>query len=247
MRTLLIAVLAFFSFTLSANPVVGLRKESMRLFPEDKAQIIGQMGAGDTAVILQESGDWSLIEISRGAQSLKGWVRTATLGLPLQRPELEASPWNTRNDKNQYRVSVAVNPVTLFFPWVELQVGIAMTPHLRFNLTPTLMTWAYGSKPFNGALYGGTVSLTGFFDRWQGWYLEPGFVFMKPSSGGGHWLGGQLIGGYEHVWTTGLFMNFGLGAGVGHFEDGSDSEDDWFDFDGTYPYPTWNILVGYRF
>jgi hypothetical protein len=71
-------------------------------------------------------------------------------------------------------------------------------------------------------------------------------LFLRPSSGGGYWLGGQLIGGYEHTWSSGFFVNIGIGAGIGQFDDGED-DNGFLDFSGTYPYPTGNLHIGVKF
>jgi len=71
-------------------------------------------------------------------------------------------------------------------------------------------------------------------------------VGLRASSGNSYWIGAQIIGGYEHEWASGFFTNLGIGAGVGHFDDG-DNGDEYFDLTTTFPYPTGNLLVGYKF
>ena len=154
---------------------------------------------------------------------------------------------SSRSDDRDFRFSLAINPVTILFPWVELQFGLGFHPRFRLNLTPQIMTWAYGNDPFDGAVFGGTVSGTIFFSDWKGWYVEPGIVGLRPSRGGGYWIAFQTIGGYEFVFNSGFLINLGAGVGVGHFEDGSNNQDDWFDFDGTYPFPTGNLMIGWKF
>lgn len=96
-------------------------------------------------------------------------------------------------------------------------------------------------------MFGGSLSFTGFLEPWQGWYLEPGFLYLRSNKDSGSWIGGQMIGGYEQSWESGFFINIGLGAGVGRFDDGNDNEGEFLDLDGVFPYPTWNALTGYRF
>lgn len=152
----------------------------------------------------------------------------------------------TAEEQKDFKFSVAFNPVTALFPWAEIQLGFGFHPNFRLNITPQVITWGWGSARFDGALFGGTLSGSFFFDEWGGWYLEPGLLFLKGVPGDVYWAGAQWIGGYEHVFDSGFFVNLGAGVMVGYFHDGSD-EDEWFDFDGVYPLPTGNLLIGFKF
>lgn len=150
------------------------------------------------------------------------------------------------NERDGPRLSLAINPVTVLFPWVELQIGIAFNPHARFNITPQYLSWAWNDSNASSFAYGGTLSATFLTEEWYGWYFEPGFLYLRNNKGAGYWVGGQVIAGYEHLWNNGAFVSLGVGVGVGHFDDGSDG-DAYLEFSGTYPYPTGNLHIGMKF
>ena len=251
--------LKHFVFALSLIPMTAFAAEkgnltessSVMLFPDAASEPLAALPQAAPVNVLQTSGEWCLVESEALQQPVKGWVkcskiaRVSTFAEPTTPQNTRQEAQTTYNDSPR-RFSLAINPVTLLFPWIELQIGMAFTSHFRLNLTPQLMTWGWGSNPYDGALYGGTISGTFFIDEWSGWYVEPGLVGLRPSSGSGYWTGGQVIGGYEHEWSSHAFVNLGIGVMIGHFDDGDD-DDDWFDLSGTYPLPTGNLLVGYKF
>ncbi len=231
---------------------------ALTLFPESNSEIVQSLPKGTAVEVLQETNGWTLVQFSTKGKTAKGWVNSnqllraddapagkTTMGRTYANPAFKpvAEPqFNYRDDG--FRFSIAVNPVLLLFPSLDLQLGFQFHPHFRLNIEPIVWAWAWDDDGLDGALYGGALTGTFFIDPWQGWYVEPGFLGLRGSSSG--WItGGQVIGGYEHHWASGLFTNMGLGAGVAYFND--DSDDSFWDFDGVYPIVTFNLFLGYQF
>jgi hypothetical protein len=161
-------------------------------------------------------------------------------------PTVSASSASATSSSDQsMRMSIAVNPVTLIFPWLELQLGFGITPRFRLNVTPQVMGWVWDDGDNSSFALGGTLSASFFSSDWGGWYVEPGLLYLNWLGEGGSITAGQMIGGYEHNWDSGMFVNLGLGVLLGYFKD----DDGFFadEFDGFYPAPTGNILLGYKF
>jgi len=150
---------------------------NLRAFPEVQGESIVNLPAGTSVNILQKSGDWCLIEAERFGNRLKGWSECLDINessnsgsSSVETEVTKASPVYVQplREKPRSKFSLAINPVTLLFPWIELQIGFALTPQFRLNVTPQLMTWAWGSDPFPGSVFGGTISGSVFFDDKDG-------------------------------------------------------------------------------
>ncbi|MDB5038902.1 MAG: hypothetical protein JWQ35_2430 [Bacteriovoracaceae bacterium] len=240
-----ILFISFPLFAFGRSESVVLQSTALKIFPENKSDSVATLNKGAHVFVLQKSNNWCLVESAVSRNALKGWIACSDLSSfevdsPAVSKEVVSTPTSDR-----FRLSLAINPITIFFPWIEFQIGLGFTPHFRLNITPQLMTW-WASGSSSGVVFGGTVSATYFFDDWQGWYLEPGAVYFRGSRGSGYASGGQLIGGYEHLWSSGVFCNLGLGINVGYFDDGS-KDDDWLRLKGVYTVPTANAFLGYKF
>lgn len=67
----------FASQTLSAESVSS--STPLLLFPELGSQKVGEANPGDQVRVVQASGTWTLIEISKGPKSIKGWILSSNL------------------------------------------------------------------------------------------------------------------------------------------------------------------------
>ncbi|MBN8553941.1 MAG: hypothetical protein J0L93_00685 [Deltaproteobacteria bacterium] len=184
---------------------------------------------------------------------MKKFIRFVTLAILLQTSfqlaEVNAAEVSKPISEKKYSLGLSI--FTLVVPMIEVPIGAFLNPNLRVSVAPTMISSFYGSSALDSFLIGGTFATTFFFDDWSGWYLEPAFVYLhgikKKDSRDSNvdMVGAQLIGGYEKVWNSGLFMNFGFGLGVGKVF--YDDRDDYLRVHQAFPYPTYNALFGTRF